>query len=223
MTEPGDDMTVGTLPDVLPLFPLNGILLLPRGHLPLNIFEPRYVQMTETALKRDRMIGIVQPLEQQGDPIPHDAEIYTTGCVGRIAGHRRTNDGRFLITLKGISRYRQVEELTSEDGYRRIRVSYEDFPDDQTDAPGPITGRDRLLEAIGTFFDLKGATPDWTAVVEAPDEELVTSLSMICPFDAPEKQALLECTNLTERSGLLTALMEMAIHGSVIDAPQARH
>lgn len=220
MTGPGKDIPVGTLPDVLPLFPLTGVLLLPRGHLPLNIFEPRYVQMTKTALKGDRMIGIAQPLEKLGDPIPNDAPVYATGCVGRIAGHRRINDGRYLITLKGVSRYHQVEELAPENGHRRIRVSYEDFPDDLDDAPGPITGRDRLLKAIGAFFDLRGGTTDWAAVAKAPDEELVTSLAMICPFEAREKQALLECAGLSERSGLLTALMEMAIHGTDDDAPQ---
>ena len=226
---------VEDMPRVLPLFPLSGVLLLPRGHLPLNIFEPRYVNMTEAAIDGDGMIGLAQPMDDHADPVPDGAAVYPTGCAGRITDHRRTDDGRILITLTGVSRYRMVEELSPRAGYRRMRVSYANFPSDREAAPdgtqdGTQDGtveRQRLLTALSDFFHMRGLNPDWDAITDSSDEVLVTSLSMICPFDSREKQALLECDGLAERCGLLTGLMEMAIHGAggQVDgkAPAAPH
>ena len=203
-------LALETLPETLPLFPLSGVLLLPHGNLPLNIFEPRYLNLTIDALGRGRMIGIVQPRHAQPDPVPNDAELYETGCAGRIISFAETEDGRYLITLLGISRFRILDELEQTEGYRRARAGYQPFAADLGIDAG-ATDRERLLEAVKGFFRVKGLDADDGALDNAPDEALVTSLSMLCPFDPREKQALLECAGLSERGKLLTELMEMAL------------
>ncbi len=199
-----------TLPETLPLFPLTGVLLLPHGNLPLNIFEPRYLNMTIEALGRGRMIGMVQPRHAQPDPVADTAELYETGCAGRIISFAETEDGRYLITLLGVSRFRILAELEPAGGYRWARAGYESFAGDLGVDAG-ATDRPRLLEAVKAFFRVKGLDADGQALDDAPDEALVTSLSMLCPFEPREKQALLECAGLTERGKLLTELMEMAL------------
>jgi Lon protease-like protein len=198
-----------TLPETLPLFPLTGVLLLPHGNLPLCIFEPRYLNLTIDALGRGRMIGMVQPRHAQPDPLADDTELYRTGCAGRIVSFAETEDGRYLITLLGVSRFRILDELEPASGYRRAHAGYEPFAGDLGVAAG-ATDRPRLLKAVKGFFRVKGLDADDGALDSAPDEALVTSLSMLCPFDPREKQALLECADLSERGRLLTELMEMA-------------
>ena len=199
-----------TLPGTLPLFPLTGVLLLPHGHLPLNIFEPRYLNMTIDALGQGRMIGMVQPRQPQPDPVADSAELYPTGCAGRIISFAETEDGHYLITLLGVSRFRIVAELEPAGGYRRAGAGYGPFARDLGIDAG-ATDRPRLLEAVKAFFRVKGLDTDWRALEDAPDDALVTSLSMLCPFEPREKQALLECAGLAERGKLLTELMEMAL------------
>src|ERR1700733_13853337 len=196
----------GVLPETLPIFPLTGVLLLPRGRLPLNIFEPRYLAMTRDAMEGERLIGMVQPCDP---PIRElNPAVYPTGCAGRITSFSETEDGRFLLTLTGVSRFRIKEELPLLSGYRRVVADWQDFPDDRDpDAAG--FDRARLVEGLRTFFTQRQVQADWEAIDKAPGEHLVTSIAMMCPFAPNEKQALLEARTLGERANLLTALIEM--------------
>ncbi|HJN23939.1 MAG TPA: LON peptidase substrate-binding domain-containing protein [Rhodospirillales bacterium] len=203
-----------TLPATLPIFPLTGALLLPRGQLPLNIFEPRYLNMAEDALGSDRIIGMVQPLRPEADPLGERAEIYSVGCAGRIISSTETEDGRMLITLAGVCRFRQAGELAGKRGYRLVAAKYDDFLADFTKDRGAAADRVRLIAAVRKFFDLNEIEADWTAIEEVDDETLLTSLAMVCPLEPREKQALLECPGLGEQSELLTALLELAVHGA---------
>ena len=198
------------LPKVLPIFPLPGVLLLPGGHLPLNIFEPRYLAMVRDALGGERMIGMIQPCEDLPDI--GAAKVYDTGCAGRITAFSETADGRYLITLTGMIRFDIAGELPPIEGYRRIAADYRRFRRDLEDDESAID-RERLLEALDTYFDAKGIKSDWESIEEIADELLVASLAMICPFAAAEKQALLEARTLPERARTMTAIMEMAVHG----------
>ncbi len=216
---PGPD----DLPETIPVFPLPGALLLPHGRLPLNIFEPRYLNLTADALGQGRMMGMVQPVHAEPDPVSDTAELYRTGCLGRITSFAETDDGRFLITLTGVSRFRIVDELESVRGYRRVAARYDAFAHDLQEDMGATADRQRLLAAVRAYFQFQGIDTDWAAIKEAPDGALVTSLAMTCPFEPREKQALLECPGLVERGELLTTLMEMAVHGSKAAAFGARH
>ncbi len=210
------------LPRVVPIFPLPGVLLLPGGRLPLNIFEPRYLAMVRDALAGERAIGMIQPREEAADV--GAAEIYETGCLGRITAFSETDDGRYLITLTGLIRFDVARELPPLEGYRRVTAGYDRFRRDLEDGPGdgpedgPGDGADgaidraRLLETLGFYFEAQGIEGDWTAIEEAGDAALVTWLAMLCPFAAPEKQALLEAMSLPERASAMTAIMEMAVH-----------
>ncbi|WP_188261802.1 LON peptidase substrate-binding domain-containing protein [Azospirillum tabaci] len=209
------DPSLDRLPRQLPIFPLAGVLLLPRGRLPLNIFEPRYLAMVEDALAGDRMIGMVQPT----DPACRLREpaVYGTGCAGRITSFAETEDGRYLITLTGVSRFAIMRELDGQRGYRRVAADWDRFSGDLIDplerggADGCGLDRARLLAGLKGYFKMQGLSVDWKAIDGTPDERLVTSLAMICPFSPSEKQALLETPDLPERAKLLIALVEMAI------------
>ena len=200
------------LPQILPIFPLAGVLLLPRGRLPLNIFEPRYLAMTRDALGGERLIGMVQPSDP---PKGHAAggmnpPVYPTGCAGRITAFAETDDGRYLITLTGVSRFRIRDELPLLSGYRRVVPDWQPFAQD-LDAP-PATGfdRDRFIRGLKGFFAQRQISADWEAIDKAAGEHLITSIAMLCPFAPSEKQALLEAADLDERARLLIALVEMA-------------
>jgi uncharacterized protein len=201
------------LPGVLPVFPLTGILLLPRGRLPLNIFEPRYLAMTRDALGGERLIGMIQPSEPQDDNRGRglaNPPLYPVGCAGRVTQFSETDDGRFLITLTGLSRFRIVEELPLLSGYRRVVPDWAPFAQDRMPAGEPRFDRDRLLRGLKGYFAQRGISADLDAIERAPGEYLVTSLAMACPFAPSEKQALLEAADLDARAELLTALVEMA-------------
>lgn len=213
------------LPRTIPIFPLNGALLLPGGRLPLNIFEPRYLAMISDALTSShRLIGMVQTNEvdtQDGMP----PMIYTTGCVGKISSFEETPDGRYLISLDGVVRFNVVEEIDMKDDYRRANVSYDNFKHD-LDVVTPQVDRDTLLRALKRYFDQKGFTADWDAIKTCESEKLVTTLSMICPFGVQDKQALLEADTVTTRAMTLTALLEMANSEQSFmssDRPDVRH
>jgi len=209
------------LPSILPIFPLTGVLLLPRGRLPLNIFEPRYLAMTRDALAGERLIGMVQPSDPQaaGDNPP----VYPTGCAGRITSFSETDDGRFLITLTGISRFHIREELPLLEGYRRVVPEWRDFAGDLAGDDEPSFDRERLLRGLRAYFQHHRIEADWDAITSVPGERLVTSIAMICPFEPSEKQALLEAPDLGERAQLLTAIVEMAALNPPRDGPGARH
>ena len=217
------NLVSATLPATLPIFPLTSVLLLPRRRLPLNIFERRYLNMAEDALYSDRMIGMVQPLRPQADPVGEGAEIYSVGCAGRIVSSAETTDGRMLVTVAGVCRFRWAGELAGKRGYRLVVAKYGDFLADFAKDRGAAADRARLLAALQNFFDLKKIEADWAAIGEADDESLVASLAMVCPFEPREKQALLECPGLGERSELLTALLELAVHGAGEAAFTVKH
>ena len=201
------------LPQILPIFPLTGVLLLPRGRLPLNIFEPRYLAMTRDALGGERLIGMVQPNDPQQDNRGGGAlnpPVYPTGCAGRITAFAETDDGRYMITLTGVSRFRIRDELPLLAGYRRVVPDWQPFAQD-LDAPS-ATGfdRERFIRGLKEFFAQRQISADWEAIDKAAGEHLITSLAMLCPFAPSEKQALLEAPDLDERARLLIALVEMA-------------
>ena len=198
------------LPAVLPIFPLPGALLLPGGKLPLNIFEKRYLAMVRDAMRSDsRMIGMIQPRED--DAANEPPAIYDTGCAGRIVAFSETDDGRYLIALTGVARFQVVRELAGELPYRRVEADFAPFRADLEETTTAAIDRDRLIKALKAYFTLESISADWDAIVEAPDDKLVTTLAMVCPFGNREKQALLESPGLAERSQMMTALIEIAV------------
>jgi uncharacterized protein len=207
------------LPGILPIFPLTAVLLLPRGRLPLNIFEPRYLAMTRDALGGERLIGMVQPNEpapvnlmEAGPGIDDrmNPPVYPVGCAGRITQFSETDDGRYLLTLTGVSRFRIREELPLLSGYRRVVPDWRPFAHDRDTLGDPEFDRERLIRGLKGFFAGRQISADWEAIEKAPGEHLVISLAMACPFAPSEKQALLEAADPDERARLLTTLVEMA-------------
>jgi Lon protease-like protein len=196
------------LPEVIPIFPLPGVLLLPGGRLPLNIFEPRYLNMTADALKDARIIGMIQPL----DPAMTTAhpDLYRTGCAGRIVSFAETEDGRYLITLKGLARFEVAEELPLVRGYRRVRAHWAPFQADMSREEEPTLDRERFFAALARYFKAKGIRTDWEAVRNTQLRPLLTTLAMTCPFEPAEKQALLEAATFAARAEAMIALLEMA-------------
>lgn len=197
------------LPEVLPIFPLSGVVLLPQARLPLNIFEPRYLAMVEDALGHERMIGVIQPSVPES-PAQKVPPVYRVGCAGRITSFTETDDGRFLIALTGMCRFTVSEELPIERPWRRVRTDWTEFLDDLKPAAETSIDRERLLTALQPYFREEGINLDRQVVENAPDDVLVSSLVMICPLEPNEKQALLEAPDLSARAELLTVLLEMA-------------
>lgn len=196
------------LPDVLPVFPLHGAILLPRARLPLHIFEPRYLAMIKDCLKSDqRLIGMVQP---RGDgPQPRLAAV---GCAGRLTSFAETDDGRFMITLSGVARFVVGEEVSGFQPYRRVRADWQPHLIDHFD-PEPDIGLDRpaFLKQLGRYFQARNLGTDWSGLKDAEDEVLINALSMLCPFAAEEKQALLEAPTLKARRQVLETLIAFAL------------
>jgi uncharacterized protein len=196
------------LPVSLPLFPLTGVLLLPRGLLPLNIFEPRYLNMVDDALAGDRLIGMIQP----SDPEPHgfNPPLHRIGCAGRITSFAEDGE-RYLITLTGVSRFDVTEEVATTRLYRRAVPDWAPYANDLApDGTGPID-RARLIAGLKQYFQLRNLQIDWKTLEATTDERLVTTMAMVCPFGPVEKQNLLQAADLAERARLLTGLIEMAL------------
>ncbi len=196
-----------SLPSRFPIFPLRGALLLPGGNLPLNIFEPRYLQMVKDAIQTDRVIGMIQT-KPEGEAGETPA-LYRTGCAGRITNFSETEDGRFLITLTGVCRFDVAAELDVGTLYRQATVDFARWRGDLQPEPPPAELKADLLPVLRTYFDRHGIEADWSAIEAAPLAGLVTSLCMICPFEPEEKQALLEAADLGRQARLLVALMQM--------------
>lgn len=205
-------MSPSDLPDTIPVFPLPGALLLPRARLPLHIFEPRYLAMLDDCLKTShRLIGMVQPLETG---TPGQSRLHEIGCAGRLTQFSETEDGRYMITLSGISRFRIRAESTGFSPYRKADVAWTDFNRDLgREEEDPGFDREVFLKLLGRFFEASDLQTDWSSLEEADDELLINSLSMLCPFSLEEKQALLEAPKLADRRETLTALMEFACRG----------
>ncbi len=200
------------LPEVIPVFPLPGALLLPRGQLPLNIFEPRYLSMVDDSLRDGhRLIGMIQPDEAHpvNEERPH---LYKIGCAGRITQIAETGDGRYVLQLTGVARFRVREELADELTYRRCKVSYEPFIDDFIPRKGEEeVDREELLRALTAFLKANNLKADWEGIEKAPNEALVNALAMMSPYGAAEKQALLEAPDLKTRAEVLVALTEIEL------------
>jgi uncharacterized protein len=203
------------LPREFPVFPLPGALLLPGGKLPLNIFEPRYLAMTEDALAAGRMFGMIQP-----DPrLPESGNgpgLYRIGCLGRLVSFSETDDGRYLITLLGLARFVVTEELPMGRGYRRVRADFSTFAGDLAAPREEESGLDRmaLVQALRGYFARHGIDANWEAINQMQDHALVVTLSMVCPFDPAEKQALLEAATLAERAQTLHTLLRIETHAA---------
>ena len=201
------------LPAEFPVFPLGGALLLPGGKLPRNIFEKCYLRMGDDALAEGRVIGMIQPDESRRDG-PTGPALYRVGCVGRLSSFSETDDGRYLITLTGLIRFGVQVELEMRRGYRRVRADLARFKAD-LDENGPATiDRDGVLTALRAYFTAHGFDANWDAIEEMPDGALVNTLAMVCPFEPPEKQALLEAQTAPERAGTLLTLLQMGAHTS---------
>jgi Lon protease-like protein len=199
------------LPDTIPVFPLSGALLLPRTRLPLNLFEPRYLQMLDDVLKTDhRLIGMVQSYDGP-DGVN---KLHSIGCAGRVTAFSETDNGRYMITLAGASRFRLIGEVDGFVPYRRARVNWQGFERDLGDVETDDTfDRQKFIDALGRFFDDQGLQTDWESLREAEDELLINSLSMLCSFEPEDKQALLEAPSLTTRRETLTTLIEYSLRG----------
>ncbi|SLN62596.1 Lon protease 2 [Pseudooceanicola marinus] len=205
-------MTPADLPDVIPVFPLPGALLLPRARLPLHLFEPRYLAMFEDVLKTPhRLIGMIQPNEMAGEG---QHGLHRIGCAGRVTQFSETEDGRYMITLTGISRYRMGDEVTGFTPYRRFSVDWAGFEHDLAPSDSdPDFRRDAFMPLLSRYFEDQGLSTDWETLKEADDELLINSLSMLLNFSNDEKQALLEAPSLTTRRETLVTLLEYALRG----------
>jgi len=199
---------VADLPDILPLFPLPEALLLPRTRIQLNVFEPRYLAMVEDIMKtRERLIGMIQPLGEDTDGPLHDV-----GCAGRLSSFIETDDGRYLITLTGVSRFRVAGKTAGDTPYLQAEVNWQDYARDLSGAQHDKGfDRDGFLKLLERFFALEELDTDWENLKQAKPEMLINSLSMLAPFAPEDKQALLEVETLTKRRETLVALLELAV------------
>ena len=211
MSAHGGYKTPGDCPVVIPVFPLPGALLLPRGQMPLNIFEPRYLAMVDDALRTDRIIGMIQP-DPEGGAASMNPKLYRVGCAGRVTQFAESGDGRYLISLTGVSRFRVESELASANAYRRCQVSYDDFAVDFSARAGEdAVDREGVLKALRDFVESNDLKVDWAGIEEAPNEALVNALCMMSPFGVREKQAMLEAADLKTRAEILIAVTQMEL------------
>lgn len=198
-------------PSSVPIFPLSGALLLPKGQMPLNIFEPRYLSMVDAALAGDRIIGMIQPA-LEGASGSGAAQLCDSGCLGRIISWSESGDGRYLITLMGITRFQLEQELTTMTAYRQARISVVPFIGDIDGEVAELeVNRDELLATFRDYLDANDMEADWESINEASTESLVNALSMMSPYGPAEKQALLEAPDLKTRAETLIAITEMEL------------
>jgi hypothetical protein len=191
------------LPEVLPIFPLEGVLLLPTGQMPLNIFEPRYVQMVRDCLGRSRLIGMIQTNK--------DGSIFNIGCAGKIIDFTETEDGRFLITLHGITRFQVMREMPASTPYRQVQPDWKPFVHDLEKITDLSLDRALLKSMLRQYFTQNELSCDWQKIDEASDDRLITCLSMVCPFSNAEKQALLEAPCGATRANMFMMMLDIAV------------
>jgi hypothetical protein len=205
------------LPDRIPVFPLLGAITLPRTTLPLNVFEPRYLAMVDDVLRSDRVIGIIQPTGDggtTGSPASRTAALQAVGCAARLSAFQEQSDGRLLITLTGICRFDVVGDVESKTPYRTLAVTYDRFAYDLVASQGADeVPRAKLLSVLQRYLNARNLKPDWEAIEQSENEDLVNGLAIAGPFAPPEKQALLEAATLAERAAALIALAEMELAG----------
>lgn len=204
------------LPETLKLFPLSGVILLPRSTLPLNVFEPRYLALVNDALAGDRLIGIVQPVAGDSEsPEGRNVPLRQTGGAGRLTAFQETDDGRYLITLSGVSRFDIRSELDADTPYRMCEAAWRPYATDLDQGRGEEeVDRDRLLQVLQKYLKVNKLSADWDGINKSSNELLVNTLSMISPYGPEEKQALLEAGDLKTRAEVLMALAEMEMAGS---------
>jgi uncharacterized protein len=208
------------LPPRIPVFPLRGAILLPRATLPLNIFEPRYLEMIDDVMSGGRIIGILQPVvsgDDEESPIEKTAGLRSVGCAGRVTSYQELDDGRLIITLTGITRFQCIGEAETEMAYRIMSVSYDRFASDLTEGLGEeLVDRRNLLRVLKTYLEANRLKTDWATIQRASNEFLINALSVMCPYGPEEKQALLEAKDLRSRAEVLVALAEidLASNGS---------
>jgi uncharacterized protein len=200
--------TLDDLPKQVPVFPLSGALLLPRGALPLNVFEPRYLAMVDAALSGERLIGMIQPSEPEEHTLK--PALSQVGCLGRLTGFKESEDHRYQITLTGVCRFRVMQEFSADTPYRQVLCDYSTFAGDLVSTYESELPRERLMAALKNYLARRDLKADWQSVMNAPPEHLVNALAMLCPFEPAEKQALLEAPGWSERVATLVALLEMA-------------
>ncbi len=205
------------IPDIVPVFPLSSALLLPRGQMPLNIFEPRYLAMVEYAFAHERLIGMVQPkFERDGSPVmgldPDAPPLCEVGCLGRVSAFQETDDGRYLVTLTGVCRFKIEEEETAITPFRLCRITTDGYHNDfELGAGEKLVDRDTLLTTFKAYLEANDLEADWSGVEKASNEALVNALCMMSPYGPPEKQALLEAEDLRARADTLIAITELSL------------
>tara|TARA_A100001011_G_C14111083_1_gene757037 strand:+ start:121 stop:783 length:663 start_codon:yes stop_codon:yes gene_type:complete len=208
-------------PKNIPIFPLSGVLLLPKSRLPLNIFEPKYLKMIEDVLKTDhRFIGMIQPNSSKNDIKSSSANLNNVGCAGRLISFTETEDSRYLITLSGVSRFNYIRNVDTFKTYIKGEVDWSNYKDDDLIEKLPSSfNKEEFLEIISEYFKITNLQTDWESLKKAGDELLINSLSILCPFEDDEKQALLEAKTIRERVNVLTTLMEMCIRAETTFGP----
>ena len=210
------------IPTTFPVFPLSGAVLFPQTRLPLNIFEPRYLSMIDAALAGSRYVGMVQPRLSTQETVADDSAIYDVGCLGRLTAFAETDDGRYVVTLTGITRFQIVSEFELKDGYRSIQASFKEFEpelsstDNEFDRPG-------FMETLKAYLLTLGAEENQETFEHADDQALVSTIAMAAPFTAEEKQAILECPRLGNQARLMRSIMEMAVYGGDPENPRLKH
>ncbi|MBL6595325.1 MAG: LON peptidase substrate-binding domain-containing protein [Candidatus Puniceispirillum sp.] len=210
------------LPMRIPIFPLPSALLLPGGQLPLNIFESRYLAMVKHAMATPtRLIGMVQPRDHADDASAEEPTLFETGCAGRVSFFQESDDGRFVIALNGVCRFHWLDQQLDPNGFLVADVDWRPFANDLRIDVSALD-RDPLMDVLRRYFDLKGFETDWTQIENSDNHQLLATLSMVCPFEVAEKQALLEADSMASRADLLIAMMEMAIHDET-GGNDARH
>jgi hypothetical protein len=209
------------LPGALPIFPLSGAVVMPGVQLPLNIFEPRYLNMVQGALASDHLIGMVQP-RGSDDAFEDHPPVHRVGCAGRITSYSETNDGRIIMVLTGLCRFEIAEELAMVDGYRRVRPDWRRFADDYVDETVPLAERDAFMGSLRAYCERRSVEVPWDDVSKMDDGDLINLLCAHLPLGSEDKQALIETVNLHDRAQLMQGLMEMSAHGDVSGTEQ-RH
>lgn len=216
--------SVKELPQKLPIFPLEGVLLLPGGQLPLNVFEKHYLRMVEDALSDSRLIGIIQPSTKRDKPSDQseghsELDIFDTGCAGRITSFSETSDGRYEVVLTGVCRFQINQVLEKTKGYRRVEAKWDSFTEDlnQNQRQCLNIDRDKLYALLDNFFEMHDLSCSWDSIKATPDSSLITALSMICPLAPSEKQCLLEAEDCEKRAEMFMTMLELATHQKGLD------
>jgi Lon protease-like protein len=212
------------IPTTFPIFPLMGAVLFPQTRLPLNIFEPRYLNLIDAVLAGSRYVGMLQPRVKKQEMDTNDGEIYDVGCLGRLTAFAETEDGRYVVTLTGITRFRITSELAVKDGYRSVLANLKEFDLDPNLASADSQfDRAEFMETLKVYLAALGAEENQETFEHTDDQELVTTVAMSAPFTPEEKQAVLECSGLRDQASMVRAIMEMATYGGGPDNTRLKH